>query len=329
MRRTVAGRGAAHPEAAGADGEPQRRRVRREPAPDDPARLGVDRGDAGTVLVGDPDAAAAEDDRAGAAADVDRARSRCPLGSIRRTVPARGFETQTEPSPIVTPETPRPRRGRSRSPVSVSESIPESVPSAALVTQTVVGPTARRSGGSPTAIGIGDRDAVAAEAGAQGKATAPASGSDAGAKPLRCGPRRQSPAPPAAQPEARVGCSSRAESTRVAAGRRALALAAPPRSARPALAVALGRVLGDRPLDHRVDPLRHLRLGVGLLAGVGDDPGQRLVEHAAERVDVGRRARPARRATAPAPCTRPCRRSRRRCRRRSPRYALARPKSER
>ena len=105
-----AGRGAAHPEAAGADREPQRRGVRGDPALEDPAAAGVDRGDAGAVLVGDPDPVAAEDDRAGAAADVDPALDRPVSPSMRRTSPVRGLATQTERAPTATPEMPRSRR---------------------------------------------------------------------------------------------------------------------------------------------------------------------------------------------------------------------------
>ncbi len=73
-------------------------------------------------------------------------------GSILSTLPVRGFETQTEPAPIVTPETPLPTRSFEVT-RSASGSTPERVPSVALVTQTVLGPTASRSGGSATAIG--------------------------------------------------------------------------------------------------------------------------------------------------------------------------------
>jgi len=53
---------------------------------------------------------------------------------------------------------------------------------------------------------------------------------------------------------------------------------------------ALRRVLGDGAFDHRLHPPRQLGLRVALFASVGGDPGQRLVEDAAERVDVGGRA---------------------------------------
>ena len=76
--------------------------------------------------------------------------------------------------------------------------------------------------------------------------------------------------------------------------------------------VAIARVLGDGSLDHGVEAGGHLRLGVAGAAGEGDDPGQRLVEDAAERVDVGGGADVAGPATARATCTRRCRRSRRR-----------------
>jgi len=52
----------------------------------------------------------------------------------------------------------------------------------------------------------------------------------------------------------------------------------------------ISRILGDGALDHRLQPRRDLRLGVGVLAREGRDPGQRLVEDAAERVDVGGRS---------------------------------------
>src|SRR6187397_606954 len=71
---------------------------------------------------------------------------------MRRTSPALELETQTEPAPIATPETPRPSRIRERT-RPLSGSTADRVPSEALVTQTVSGPTARRSGGLPTAIG--------------------------------------------------------------------------------------------------------------------------------------------------------------------------------
>ncbi len=73
-------------------------------------------------------------------------------GSILSTSPLRGFETQTEPSPIVTPETPLPSRSFEVTRM-LAASTPERAPSLALVTQTVLGPTASRSGGSATAIG--------------------------------------------------------------------------------------------------------------------------------------------------------------------------------
>jgi len=53
--------------AAGADGEAQRRRVRCEPTPDHPGARTIDHGDASAALVGDPDPAAAGDDRDGGA----------------------------------------------------------------------------------------------------------------------------------------------------------------------------------------------------------------------------------------------------------------------
>ena len=135
-------------------------------------------------------------------------------------------------------------------------------------------------------------------------------------RPTAASCRRSRPRPPA------PSCAAIARASAARPARRAPGSppgAAPWRSRggvdqRAGARVALGRVLGDRPFDHRVEPLRHLRLGVGVLARVGDDPGQRLVEDAAERVDVGGRPDAARRATAPATCTRRCRRPRRRSR---------------
>ena len=54
--------------------------------------------------------------------------------------------------------------------------------------------------------------------------------------------------------------------------------------------VPLGRVFGDGPFDDPVEASRHLGLDIALAARVGDDAGERLVEDAAERVDVGCRA---------------------------------------
>src|SRR5215213_6566543 len=66
-----AGRRAAHPYPAGADGEAERRRMGCDVAFEDTAALGVDRRDAAAALVRHPDPLAAEDQRAGAPADVD------------------------------------------------------------------------------------------------------------------------------------------------------------------------------------------------------------------------------------------------------------------
>ncbi len=100
----------------------------------------------------------------------------------------------------------------------------------------------------------------------------PAISADRGAGPTAASLRRASApdaAAAAAPRAAAVGAlAADSESTRVAARPAALALAGGG-DQRPGARVALGRVLGDGALDHRVEPLRHLRLGVGFLAGEG------------------------------------------------------------
>ena len=277
--------------------------VRRDAALEDPPALGVDRGDAGAVFVGDPDPAAAEGDRAGAAADVDPSAATRPLsGSMRRTSPRRGSVTQTEPSPTATPGDARAEPDRLAEPLAGCRGRAGSgCRRVALVTQ-----TASVAGGDPQRRAA-DRDrrrrpstpsppsssrarrATATIAATIAPGRRAARRSDA--RPRRARQRRGlTPAPAALRRPRRVGrLVGRSESTWVAAG------VAPSRSRAAAISaagarVAVGRVLGDGALDHRVEPLRHLRLGVGFLARVGDDPGQRLVEDAAERVDVGGRA---------------------------------------
>ena len=68
------------PRAAAADRQPQRRRVRPMPRRIDLVALGVDRAEAGAVVVGDPDPAAAEDDRPGPTADVDASADGAAVG---------------------------------------------------------------------------------------------------------------------------------------------------------------------------------------------------------------------------------------------------------
>ena len=258
---------------------------------------GVDRGDAGAVLVGDPDPVAAEGDRAGAAADVDPSSiDPAVAGSTRRTSPVRGFETQTEPAPTATPEMPRAELQRLAETSSPRLGVdPRSgCRRGALVTQ-----TASLAGGDPQRRACRPRSASETEtpsppSRARRRRTTSAGERRRPRRRASAAPRRRrsradaAPAPPADR-HRRSAARRVSESTRVAAG------VAPSRSRAAAISaagarVALGRVLGDGALDHRVEPLRHLRLGVGLLAGVGDDPGQRLVEDAAERVDVGGRA---------------------------------------
>ena len=144
-------------------------------------------------------------------------------------------------------------------------------------------------GGDPQRRGanrdrLGDVDPAAAEQG-RGQRRQPGGRRRRGAGPLQPPPAQRPEAPAAAadrlrRPLRRV----REHPRRRQAG--ALALAGGG-DQRPGARVAPARVTVDGPLDHRVKPLRDLRLGVGVLAGVGDDPGQRLVEDAAERVDVG------------------------------------------
>ena len=158
------GRGAAHPDAAGADREAQRRGVRGDPALEDPAPLGVDRGDPAAVLVGDPDPVAAEDERPGPTAD--RRSGPRPCRRRRRCAgPRRSAGSPPRPSS----RRPRPRRRRARGAAArrslrpVAESIRERVPSRALVTQTERSPVATRSGPWPIRDRVGDGDVVAAE----------------------------------------------------------------------------------------------------------------------------------------------------------------------
>ena len=286
-----AGRGAAGPEAAGADREPQRRRVRDQAAAVDAAAPGVDRADPGARFVGDPDAAAAEGDRAGLAADVDRCRRPGRLsGSTRRTSPRGGSETQTEPAPTATPEIPAPSRSGlpTGSPLSGSSRV--RVPSGSLVTQIASAEAATRSGAAPTGIGAETSTPPPPPSTGDRRATTPAATATAPRRPAHCS-RLAAQAGAEAGPAGRDRRGRALRRLREHPGRRqpaALALAG--RGDQRARArVAVGGVLGDGPLDHRVEPRRHLRLGVGVLARVGDDPGQRLVEDAAERVDVGGR----------------------------------------
>ena len=224
IRRTVPVEALLTQSAAGADREPQRRRVGGDAAPEDPAAVGVDRGDPGAVLVGDPDPAAAEDDRRpGWPPTSIRRRSRAGCRVDPQDLAGRaGSETQTEPRAdrdagdaaaelrAACPTT-APRRG----------SIRVRVPSRALVTQTAPSPAAIRSGRRADRDRRGDGDPVAARAGAK-------SGDDQR--------RRRPPRPPAIRQRRAAGAASRSrrpppraastrsaapglsESTRVAAG---------------------------------------------------------------------------------------------------------------
>ena len=165
------------------------------------------------------------------------------------------------------------------------------MPSGSLLTQTASPPAATRSGADPIAIGAetwARRSPLKrSERQQDQRARSPPRwprARRAGGQPLRPAPvRRQRPRRPlgAAAVVAGLGREDprRRQSRPLALARR--------RDQGAGAGVALGRVLGDGALDHRVQPRRHLRLGVGLLAGEGRDPGQRLEEDAAERVDVG------------------------------------------
>ena len=209
---------------------------------------------------------------------------------MRRTSPVRGLATQTELSPTATPETPRPSCSGLPESRPVTESIRERVPSRALVTQTDRSPAASRSGPWPTAIG--SETAISSP---RNSSTAAAAATHITARTeIASQGRRRQDAEPLPQRRRWRGDHLGRASGRVGedAGRRrrrALMLTGGvDQSARGRK--ALRRVLGDGAFDHGVEARGDLGLGVLGLACVGDDPGQRLIEDAAERVDVGSRA---------------------------------------
>ena len=288
-----AGRGAADPEAAGADGEPQRRRVGGDAAPDRPGRPAAliavtpapsssatqTRPPPETIAPGRPPTSIRRDhagrrrvdpeDLAGAGArDPDRA---CADGDAGDAA-CRAAAACRRPSRVW---------GRSGSGCRRRRSSP----------RRRLRPTASRSGGVADRDRRGDRDVVAAEQEDEG-------GDQRDERP------RASPASPSARDRTRAAQASRLAppgSARVGAsgplgrgpGSRPGSppgARAPPRSARRRSGSARPGPWRPRARSPSSMPARHLRLGVGVLAREGDDPGQRLVEDAAERVDVGGRA---------------------------------------
>jgi hypothetical protein len=128
-----------------------------------------------------------------------------------------------------------------------------------------------------------DRDAVAAEQD-EGQRDRAGDRGDAGAEPLLRFRTEAATSPPrTADSLRRLLLASREHPRR--RRRRALPLARGC-DQRAGGAEAIAGVLRDRALDHRIDSLRDFRLGVCLLARVGNDSGERLIEDTAERVDV-------------------------------------------
>ena len=153
----AAGRGAADPEAAGADREPQRRRVRRQAAAlTTRPLLALTAVTPGAVFVGDPDVDRRRRRSApGLPPTVDRLPATRPRVRVDARAPRRGggSETQTEPAPTATPEMPGPSwiGLPTASPLSGSSRV--RVPSGSLVTQIASASAAIRSGAAPIGIG--------------------------------------------------------------------------------------------------------------------------------------------------------------------------------
>ena len=203
--------------------------------------------------------------RAGTAADRDPVLDPARVAVDAQDLAGRaGSRPRPSSPPTATPETPRPSRSGSPMTVRVAGVDPrEGAVAGAGHPDRALARSATRSGPWPTAIGVGDRDAVAAEQdGATTTAIAATISDRRSRQPAPSPAPRRRRRPGRAARRDRRGRPARGVGEHPGRGRRRALVLARGLDQRARGRVALGRVLGDRAFDHRVEPLRHLRLGV-------------------------------------------------------------------